>query len=48
MAYVPDESGDKLRKIAEEKVRQEETATHEVLSPEAAGKVVHELRVHQI
>lgn len=48
MANIPDESGEQLLKLAEEKVRQEVTAIHEVLSPEAAAKVLHELRVHQI
>jgi PAS domain S-box-containing protein len=41
-------SASTLRKRAEEKSRAGEATTQEMLSPEAARQVLHELRVHQI
>jgi PAS domain S-box-containing protein len=37
-----------LRRRAEEKVRADEAQTREMLSPEEAGRLLHELQVHQI
>ena len=47
MTKPPGRSDSKLRKRAEEKVREDES-THEVPSPEAAQQLLHELRVSQI
>jgi two-component system cell cycle sensor histidine kinase/response regulator CckA len=48
MAQTPCKSDQKLRRLAEEKVQQEDVTAHEVLSPESAEKLLHELRVHQV
>ena len=43
----PDDFAD-LRRRAEEKARADEAQTQETLSPEEAGRLLHELQVHQI
>ena len=48
MTQTSSESARNLRQLAEEKLRKNESAAHEKMSPEAAKQLLHELRVHQI
>ena len=48
MVHTPSNSDQELRKRAEEKVREDEIAAPERVSPGATNQLLHELRVHQI
>ena len=48
MAQTPSDTAQDLRKRAEEKAWKIESLDQESVSPEAAKKLLHELRVHQI
>jgi PAS domain-containing protein len=48
MTGAPTDSNPNIRRLAEEKLRSNEAANLETLSPEETQTLLHELRVHQI